>query len=431
MFDTKNIALFAILGSIGAFWSQIRGFITKFFSFFIRTDEIEHYETAANLIRLLLKEGRIIRWGNITYKTGYREWLKKFECSYDYLFLYKKEFLIKYKKTFIFVKSENGKSLKVTYLFGTFNLEKLINKAYLEGVGGAKEWQKKAHKRFYICERGGSSGFPKGDIESKGAQMSPAPTADSSSESLFSNYQFLKENNKYIQIQYDDIGRLEDAGKNSTYYWQKEGLQLKNEVEFWLKNRKWFEDRGLRWYRGAICAGGVGCGKSKAVLEVAKAVDVPLFRFDISTMSNEEFTKEWNSTEYGSIILIEDICSIWNKRENVHAKAGMHKQLLTFDHFINVINGVRETSGIFLVLTANHPEKLDAAITRAGRVDAKIDFGPLDKEGREFIASNILQDWPLEKQKIVLDGEGLSVVEFQNKVVERAIELFNLNNKIV
>lgn len=427
--NPQNIALFAILGSIGAFWAQIKNFLIQFFSFFIRTDEIEHYEVAANLIRNLLKEGKIIHWGNVTYKSGYREWLKKFECNYDYLFLFRKEFLIKYKRTLIKVKSDNGKSLKVTYLFGTFNLHKHLEEAYLEGINSAKSWQAKQHKRFYITQKGGREDIaPNNPRATNTPESIPQPSIGNENVSLFAHFGFLKENNKYLLINHKDIGRENNLQENSTYYWQPEGLKLKTEVEFWLKNRQWFEDRGLRWFRGAILFSKPGTGKTKAALEVARAVDVPIFKFDISTMSNGEFTREWESVEYGSIVLIEDIDSTFKGRENLHAKPGLEKQLLTFDYFINTINGVRETSGIFLILTTNFIENLDKAAIRAGRCDLKIEFGPLDIKGRKFIAANILKDWPEEQEVMVRENEGLTVVEFQNKVIERAIELFNSQN---
>jgi hypothetical protein len=40
MIDPKSFALFGVLAAVGAFWAQIRGAITKIFSFFIRTDGI-------------------------------------------------------------------------------------------------------------------------------------------------------------------------------------------------------------------------------------------------------------------------------------------------------------------------------------------------------------------------------------------------------
>jgi ATP-dependent 26S proteasome regulatory subunit len=45
---------------------------------------------------------------------------------------------------------------------------------------------------------------------------------------------------------------------------------------------------------------------------------------------------------------------------------------LTLDDFLNLLDGVRETPGRIIVLTSNHYDKLDKALTRPGRIDCTI-----------------------------------------------------------
>jgi SpoVK/Ycf46/Vps4 family AAA+-type ATPase len=241
---------------------------------------------------------------------------------------------------------------------------------------------------------------------------------------VFTDYNFLREHNKYLLINYTDIGSDIKIGENKSYYWQKEGVQFKEEVNFWLKHRDWYEKRGLMWRRGCLLSSSPGQGKSKMVLETARELDLPLYRFDISTMSNSEFQDNFNSVEYGSIIALEDIDTVFNLRENIQQK-NLQKQLLTFDCLINTINGVKENSGVFLVITTNKLDMLGPALTRAGRLDAKIEVGPLDEGGRRFIAQNILVDWPEEIDRVVEEKTNISVVEFTHLCMEKAIELFN------
>mgnify|MGYP003683367193 CR=1 FL=1 len=44
---------------------------------------------------------------------------------------------------------------------------------------------------------------------------------------------------------------------------------------------------------------------------------------------------------------------------------------------LNVLDGVVETPGRLLIMTTNHPEKLDPAITRPGRIDKTILLGQM------------------------------------------------------
>ena len=48
---------------------------------------------------------------------------------------------------------------------------------------------------------------------------------------------------------------------------------------------------------------------------------------------------------------------------------------LTLSHLLNVLDGVLETPGRMVIMTSNHPEKLDSALVRPGRMDVKVLFG--------------------------------------------------------
>jgi len=50
------------------------------------------------------------------------------------------------------------------------------------------------------------------------------------------------------------------------------------------------------------------------------------------------------------------------------------KDPLTLSHLLNIIDGILETPGRILIITTNHPEKLDSALIRPGRVDMTVKF---------------------------------------------------------
>jgi len=51
-----------------------------------------------------------------------------------------------------------------------------------------------------------------------------------------------------------------------------------------------------------------------------------------------------------------------------------HPQRLTLSILLNVLDGILETPGRILIMTSNHPERLDPALTRPGRIDLKVRF---------------------------------------------------------
>ena len=57
---------------------------------------------------------------------------------------------------------------------------------------------------------------------------------------------------------------------------------------------------------------------------------------------------------------------------------------INLSQILNIIDGIMERTGQIFIMSANHPEKLDGAILRPGRVDCMIHF-------REFPTSLLCQ----------------------------------------
>lgn len=74
---------------------------------------------------------------------------------------------------------------------------------------------------------------------------------------------------------------------------------------------------------------------------------------------------------------------------------------LTLGAILEVIDGIRECPGRVIIMTTNHPENLDPALKRPGRIDMEIEFTKLQKEHiseiyKKWYGSDIL-DSDLEK----------------------------------
>ena len=65
-----------------------------------------------------------------------------------------------------------------------------------------------------------------------------------------------------------------------------------------------------------------------------------------------------------------------------------NKESLTLAFVLNLLDGILETPGRILILTTNHPEKLDSALVRPGRIDLNIHF---DRCSRETIVELVLK----------------------------------------
>merc|ERR1712004_264221 len=85
----------------------------------------------------------------------------------------------------------------------------------------------------------------------------------------------------------------------------------------------------------------------------------------------DEEDKDSGKVSLMDMILFGDLknSSGWDK------KFGMQK--LTLANLLEVLDGVMEMEGRMLVITTNYPEKLDKALIRPGRIDMKVNFGPM------------------------------------------------------
>ena len=52
----------------------------------------------------------------------------------------------------------------------------------------------------------------------------------------------------------------------------------------------------------------------------------------------------------------------------------VYKEPVTLDDFLNIWDGIRETPGRIIIITSNHYDQLDPALTRPGRIDLTYEF---------------------------------------------------------
>lgn len=120
-----------------------------------------------------------------------------------------------------------------------------------------------------------------------------------------------------------------------------------------------------------------------------------------------------------------------------------HPEQLNLSFLLNILDGVLETPGRILIITTNHPERLDKALIRPGRVDIHLQVGNCSQEMiidilRFFYNDPMIsiQDWdykyaitPAEVNKIILnnfDNKSAAITEILAKTCYRQ----NQNNLV-
>lgn len=221
-------------------------------------------------------------------------------------------------------------------------------------------------------------------------------------------------------------------------FFSDEQLNLISKIKKWYGSREWFEAIGIPWKIGLLLYGMTGTGKTSFVKKIAYDLDLPVFIFDLATLTNEELYTEWDSilSYTPCIALFEDFDSVFHHRKNVSPEAK-----LTFDAILNCIDGIKETSGVITVITTNHPEHIDPAMggfnpsdssasvynggTRPGRIDYRLEFKTIDGKSRKMLVDLMFPDaGDNEKQLIVSAGENMTATQFKNMCQDKIIERF-------
>ncbi|KAK0573304.1 hypothetical protein LWI29_006134 [Acer saccharum] len=174
---------------------------------------------------------------------------------------------------------------------------------------------------------------------------------------------------------------------------QKLKKELMDDLDRFLKRRRFYKRVGKAWKRGYLLYGPPGTGKSSLIAAMANYLKFDIYDLELtSPRSNSDLQRLLVSTGNRSILVIEDIdCSI----ELENRQSGGYKQddtQITLSGLLNFVDGLWSSCGDerIIVFTTNYKERLDPALLRPGRMDMHIHMSYLTPDGFRILASNYL-----------------------------------------
>ncbi|CAG9953437.1 unnamed protein product [Clonostachys rosea f. rosea IK726] len=143
-----------------------------------------------------------------------------------------------------------------------------------------------------------------------------------------------------------------------------------------------YADHSIPYKRGYLLHGPPGTGKTSFSLSIAGALDMDIYVVSIPGMNDEKLNDLFSALPDKCVVLLEDIDAAgatWSRDSDADdsdsdLETRSPKKGVTLSGLLNVLDGVSSQDDRILIMTTNHPEKLDDALTRPGRVDLKIAF---------------------------------------------------------
>jgi chaperone BCS1 len=154
------------------------------------------------------------------------------------------------------------------------------------------------------------------------------------------------------------------------------------------ETRRWYFEHSIPYKRGYLLYGPPGTGKSSFSLSIAGELDMDIYVVSIPGANDQMLKSLFAGLPERCVVLLEDIdaagatCSRDSNSEDSDSDTDSRPQRrgVTLSGLLNVLDGVASQEDRVLIMTTNHPEKLDQALTRPGRIDKEIEFQLADKD---------------------------------------------------
>jgi len=415
-------------GAVAMLWGNLKLYFSKIVSLFLITVTYDD-QLGMAMGTLLNKEFKCSRLGKKNYG-GWNEYVRPIERNQ--LVVYERipqEPTIWWRGWRPILIAYDGSTITATFLRGIFNTNilaiEIVDK--FNGMHSTQDWRQ--GDRFFVRKLFGHIGLGTQEPRATAGDKQSAEVTESSRDKLM---------NRPLRWTRDELGQPNRKSAMSDLSLEKNVTDAVKSAVLWRDSEKWFKKRHIPWKRGMMLYGKPGTGKTAFIRALGQELNMPIYSFALATMTNKDFSDCWEDAmdRTPCIFLFEDIDAVFNGRENVAVK-GLENGL-TFDGFLNSLDGVENTDGVFIVITTNNIKTIDSALgiptnggsdgsmsSRPGRIDRTVEFRPLDEAGRIKMAKRIFDGFEDSKWKALLkEGVKDTGAQFQERCCRLALTLF-------
>jgi hypothetical protein len=139
-----------------------------------------------------------------------------------------------------------------------------------------------------------------------------------------------------------------------------------SDVRQFLEAEQKYVDLAIPWHRGYMFHGPPGGGKTSLARALSTEFGLDMWYVSLGDLKAESnLLALLSEVSPRSILLLEDIDTVKIAQDRDAAEQGT----ISTSSLLNALDGVATPHGLITVMTTNHFEKLDPALTRRGRMD--------------------------------------------------------------
>jgi hypothetical protein len=472
---TRFLAGSAVLGVVAGFWGRIKTITWKFFNLFVQQVELLDETTATAVVGYLIKNHRRSQLYDKIYAAAYDHTVDGKYGLIPYELFGKRDIIFWNRwAPFLFTTGkgniatgntpggnnngqDRGSPAKITFIRRTMDVERIIKAACNERnevAWNVDYHSKKKARRFFI-------------------RHVPALVTGKNNTAANANTGvawYQQSHFRLLQHSVEQMGKRVTSSKSplEDLIFPQRIKNLIREILLWRNNKDWYQERAIPWKRGWLCYGPPGTGKTALARAFAEELDMPIFVYNLSELSNSELMKAWSEMQANvpCVALIEDIDNVFHGRENVlrrglssllftrkkkskedneeEGEEGRSFGMLSFDTLLNCLDGVERSDGVFTIITTNDIRKVDPALgqprslpdgtvefisTRPGRIDKAVELTYMEPGDKKLMAKKILgqyEDEYLEMLEFIDRFPDLqeTPAQFQERCAQIALRCF-------
>jgi len=211
-----------------------------------------------------------------------------------------------------------------------------------------------------------------------------------------------------------------------------------NDLEIFKSLKSKATTLGVPYKRSYLFWGAPGCGKSSIARAIANYMQMDLYSLELNKLKAKQLEKAIQSLHGRVVLLLDDIDIshvTWSRESQDLMPPVIVENNMDGDNAIDlglllrILDGYENLNGCVVIMNTNHPEKLDSALTREGRVDYKVEIKSCNFEQLKDIALAVFDSAEIvEKILEGIDSEKFEQMQFKVAEVLNVWMLSNFNS---